>query len=114
MYRDIEKLFSMTHRNTSLRKGGDNLSNQKLTNCDIEYDQFSCLYYTKSLCLVVKKKMNVLEKLYNLVKTLNMNDENEDKCYGVSTDFIRKLTDLFFIIIGGKASTKTLLRKMYR
>ena len=30
-----------------------------------------------------------------------MNYYNEEKCYGISTDFIRKLTD-FFIIIGGK------------
>ena len=51
--------------------------------------------------------MGVLEKLYNLVKTLNINDDNEEKCCGVSTDFIRKLTDLFFITIGEKASTKT-------
>ena len=58
--------------------------------------------------------MSVLEKLYNLVKTLNMNDYNEGKCYGVSTDFIRKLTDLFFISIGEKASTNIPLRKMYR
>ena len=58
--------------------------------------------------------MSVLEELYNLVKTLNMNDENEEKCYGVPTDFIRKLTDLFFITIGEKASTNIHLRKMYR
>ena len=44
--------------------------------------------------------MSALKKLYNLVKTLNMNDENEENIYGVSTDFIRKLTYFFFIIIG--------------
>ena len=43
-----------------------------------------------------------------------MNDDNKEKCYGVSTDFIRKLPDLFFIIIGKKASTNIPLRKMYR
>ena len=43
--------------------------------------------------------MSALEKLYNLFKTLNMNNDNEEKCYGVSTDFIRKLADLFFITI---------------
>ena len=42
-----------------------------------------------------------------------MNDDNEEKCYGVSTDFIRKLTDLFFITIGEKASTNIPLSKMY-
>ena len=57
--------------------------------------------------------MSVLEKLYNIVKTLNMNDDNGEKCYGVSTDFIRKLTDLFFITIGQKASTNISLEKMY-
>ena len=54
--------------------------------------------------------MSVLEKLYNLVKALNMNDENKEKYYGVSTDFIRKLTDFFFITIGEKASTNVPLR----
>ena len=58
--------------------------------------------------------MNVLEKLYILVKTLNVNDDNKEKCYGVSTDSIRKLTDSFFIIIGEKASTNIPLRKIYR
>ena len=42
-----------------------------------------------------------------------MNDDNKEKCCGVSTDFIRKLTDLFFIIIGEKASTNIPLRKIY-
>ena len=58
--------------------------------------------------------MSVLEKLYNLVKTLNMNDDNEEKCYVVSTDFIRKLTDLFLIFIGEKSLTKIPLSNMYR
>ena len=57
--------------------------------------------------------MSVLKKLYNLVKTLNKNDDNEGKCYVVSTDFIRKLKDLFFITIGEKASTKIPLGKVY-
>ena len=57
--------------------------------------------------------MNVLEEINLLVKTSNMNDKNEEKCYGVSTDFIRKLTDLFFIIICEKSSTNIPLRKMY-
>ena len=58
--------------------------------------------------------MTVLGKLYYLVKTLNMNDDNEEKCYGVSNDLIIKLTDLFFITIGEKASTNIQLSKMYR
>ena len=57
--------------------------------------------------------MSVIKKLYNLVKTLNMNDDNEGKCCGASTDFIRKLTDFFFIIISEKASTNIPLRKMH-
>ena len=43
-----------------------------------------------------------------------MNDDNMEKCCGVSTDFIKKLTDFFFIFIGEKASTNTPLSKMYR
>ena len=57
--------------------------------------------------------MNVLEKLYNLVKVLNINDDNEEKRCGVSTDFIRKLTDFFFITIGEKSSTNILLNKIH-
>ena len=85
-----------------------------MTHCEIEYDQFCCSDFTKSLCLDIKKKMIGLEKLYNLVKILSMNDENEGKCSGVSTVFIRKLTDLFFITIGEKASTNIPLSKIYR
>ena len=58
--------------------------------------------------------MSALDKLYNIVKTLNMNDDNEENCYGFSTDFIIKFTDFFFITIGEKASTDILLSKMYR
>ena len=58
--------------------------------------------------------MSVIKKLYNLVKTLNINDDNEEKCCGVSTYSIRKLTNFFFINIGKKESTKVILRKMYR
>ena len=43
-----------------------------------------------------------------------MNDDNMEKCCGVSTDFIRKLTGFFFIIMGEKASTNIPLSKMYR
>ena len=58
--------------------------------------------------------MIVQDKLYNLIKALNMNDDNDGKCYGVSNDFIRKLTDLFFITIGEKVLTNIPLSKMYR
>ena len=46
------------------------------------------------------------------VKILNMNDDNDEKSYGVSTDFVRKLTDFFFITIGEKASTTKNLEKI--
>ena len=55
--------------------------------------------------------MSALEKLYNIVKTLNMNDGNKEKCCGVPTDFIRKMTDFFLMIIGEKAATNITLRK---
>ena len=42
-----------------------------------------------------------------------MNDDKTEKCCGVSTYFITKLTDEFFIIIGGRASTNIPLNKMY-
>ena len=42
-----------------------------------------------------------------------MNDEDEEKCYGVPTDFIKELTNIFFIIIGEKASKNLTLSKLY-
>ena len=57
--------------------------------------------------------MSPINKLYNLVKKLNMNDGNKEKCFGVSTDLVIKLTDLSFITFGEKASTKIPLSKMY-
>ena len=57
--------------------------------------------------------MSALDKLYNLVKTLNINDDNKEKCCGVSTDFIRKLTDLFFVFIGEKSSANIPMSKLY-
>ena len=66
------------------------------------------------MCVEIEKKMSALEKLYNLVKTLNMNDVKKEKCCGVSTYFIIKLTDFFFIIIGEKSSTNIPLSKIYR
>ena len=40
-------------------------------------------------------------------------DDNEEKFYGILTNLIRKLTDLFFIVIGEKASTNLPLNNMY-
>ena len=56
--------------------------------------------------------MNALEKFYLLVRTLNKNDDdNEVELCDVWTKFIRKLTNLFFLIIGEKASTNIPLNK---
>ena len=63
MYRDIEKIIHYDSQKYITSEGGDNLSNQKFTNCDIEYDQFCCSDCTESLCLDIKNKMSVLEKL---------------------------------------------------
>ena len=71
-----------------------------MTNCEIDYDLFCCSDCTKSLCSEIKNKMCALDKLYKLVKTLNINDDSIEKCCGVLTSFIRKLADIFFIIIG--------------
>ena len=111
MYRDIEKISQHDSQKYITSQGGEDLSNQKLTNCEVDYDRFCCSDCNKSLCLDIKNKMSALEKLYNLVIALNMNGDNMGKCCGVSTDFIRKLTDLFFIIVGEKSSTHIPLRK---
>ena len=45
---------------------------------------------------------------------MNTNDdENEEKLYGILTNFIRKLTDFFFVIIGEKSSSNIPLNNMY-
>ena len=85
-----------------------------MTNCEIDYDQYHCCDCSQSLCVEIKNKRKYLDKLYNLVEILNTNNEDIDKCCGVSTDFIRKLTDTFFIIIGEKASTNIPWSKMNR
>ena len=69
MYRDIEKIIQNDSQKYITSEGGDDLSNQKWTNSDIEYNQFFCSDCTKSLCLEIKKRMSDLEKLYILVKT---------------------------------------------
>ena len=80
---------------------------------NIDYGQYRCSDCSPSLCLEIKNKIKSLYKLYNLVETLNTNNEDLDKCCGVSTDFISKLT-VFFIIIGEKASTNIPWSKMNR
>ena len=95
MYKDIEKIIHQDSQKYITSEGENILSNHKLTNYEIEYDHVCCSDCTKYLFLV-NKKMIVIKKLYNLVKALNMNDDNMENCYGVSTDFIRKLTDFFF------------------
>ena len=63
---------------------------------------------------LIQKKMSVIERLNLLVRTLNMNDDdNEAKVCGILTKLIRKLTDLFFLIIGEKASTNLPLNRNY-
>ena len=42
MYRDIEKIIQHDSYKCITSEGGEDLSDQKWTNCDIEYDQFYC------------------------------------------------------------------------
>ena len=58
--------------------------------------------------------MCALGKLCSIVKKLNMNDDKTENCCSISTYFIRKFTDFFFIIIGEKSSSNIPLRKIYR
>ena len=113
MYRDIENIIQHDSQKYITSEGGKDLSNQKWTTCEIDYDLFCFSDCSKSLCLEIKKKRWALEKLDDFVKTLNKNDDNMEECCAVSTNFIRKLIYLFFIIIVKKDSTNTPLRKMY-
>ena len=47
MYRDIEKVIQHDAQKYITSESGDDLSDQKLTNCEIEYDQFCCSDCTK-------------------------------------------------------------------
>ena len=79
MYRDIEQIIHQDSQKYINSEGGYNLSNHKLTHCEIEYDQFCCSDCAQLLCLEIKNKMSALKKLYNLVKTLNINDHKKGK-----------------------------------
>ena len=114
MYREIASIVKNDSLNCGTTEGGEDLLHQELTNCDIDYDQYYCSDCSQSLCFEIKNKRKSLDKWYNLVETLNTNNEDIDKCCGVSTDFISKLTDFFFIIIGEKASTNIPWSKMNR
>ena len=48
MYRNIEKNIHHDSHKYITSEGGDDLSNQKWTNCDIEYNIFCCSDCTKS------------------------------------------------------------------
>ena len=47
MYRYIEKIIEHDSQKYRTSEGGDDLSNQKMINCEIEYDQFCCSDFTK-------------------------------------------------------------------
>ena len=88
--------------------------NSEIKNCNIRDDMFSCRYCTRSVCLDIQNKINFIEELYLLVRTLGINDgDNEAKVCGISIRFIRNFTDLFFIIIGEKYSMNILLNKTH-
>ena len=79
MHKDIENIVQHDSQKYITSEGEEDLSNQKWNNCEIEYDQFCWLDCNKSLCLDNTNKMSAFEKLYNIVKILNMNDDNEKK-----------------------------------
>ena len=60
MYRDIQNIIQQYSHKYITSEGIYGLSTQKSKNCDIEYDLSFCSYCTKSLCLEINKKMNVL------------------------------------------------------
>ena len=112
MYREIASIVKNDSPNCGTPEGGEDLLHQELTNCEIDYYQYHCSDCSQSLCLDIKNKIKYLDKLYILVETLNTKNEDIDKCCGVSTDFISKLTNFLFTIIGEKASTNIPWSKM--
>ena len=95
LYREIKTIIKNDSPKCITSEGVEDLLHQKLTNCKINYDQYHCSDCSQSFCLDIKDKRTYLDKWYNIVETLNMNNEDLDKCYGVSTDFISKLNVFF-------------------
>ena len=50
-YREISTIIKKDSWKCITSEGGEDLLNQKLTNCEIDYDQDRCSDCTKSLCL---------------------------------------------------------------
>ena len=60
-------------------------------------DMFSCQGCTRSFCLDIQKKMNVVEKFHLLVRTLNMGDDyNKENVCGVY-DLFQPKRSTFYI-----------------
>ena len=76
MYGDNENIVQQESHKYTTPEVNEGLLTQKLTNCEMEYDLFCCQDFTKPLWLDFRK-INDLKKLYLLVRTLNMNDDNE-------------------------------------
>ena len=51
LHREIASVIKNDSPNCITPEGGDDLLNQKLTNSEIDYDQYCCSDCTKSLCL---------------------------------------------------------------
>ena len=56
LYKDIETIIKNGSRKCITSEGGEDLLNQKLTNCDIDYDLYRFSDCTKSLYLEIEKK----------------------------------------------------------
>ena len=95
LYREISSIITNDSPNCITPEGKVDLLHQELTNCRIDYDQYHFSDCSQLLCLEIKSKRKSLDKLYNIVETLNTNNEDLDKCCGGSTGFISKFTDFF-------------------
>ena len=62
MYRDIEDIIHHDSHKYITSGNLEDLSNQKSTNCEIDYDLYRCSDCTESLCLDIKNKIYALEK----------------------------------------------------
>ena len=56
LYREIQTIIKNDSLKCITSEGGEDLLNQKLTNCGIDYDLYRSSDCTKSLCLDIKKK----------------------------------------------------------
>ena len=89
MYKELEDIIMNDSQRNITHPENYISENQKSSDSEITNDKMCCKDFTESLCLYIQNKICIMEILHTLVRTLNMNeDENEENVYRISNKFI--------------------------